>query len=57
MKKSRGLSNIKTILQNAFRRLGLSLRRFGRRGGIGGAIGRLALGVKRVHFWAASCCS
>lgn len=47
MKKSRGLSNIKTILQNAFRRLGLSLRRFGRRGGIGGAIGRLALGVKR----------
>lgn len=46
MKKSRGLSNIKTILQNAFRRLGLSLRRFGRRGGIGGAIGRLALGVK-----------
>ena len=28
MKKSRGLSNIKTILQNAFRRLGLSLRRF-----------------------------
>ena len=38
MKKSRGLSNIKTILQNAFRRLGLSLRRFGRRGGIGGAI-------------------
>lgn len=47
MKKSRGLSNIKTILQNAFRRLGLSLRRFGRRGGIGGAIGRLVLGVKR----------
>ena len=47
MKKSRGLSNIKTILQNAFRRLGLSLRRFGRRGGIGGAIGRLTLGVKR----------
>ena len=47
MKRSRGLSNIKTILKNAFRRLGLWLRRFSKRGGIGGAIGRLVLGVKR----------
>ncbi|MBQ3131514.1 MAG: hypothetical protein IJC24_02290, partial [Clostridia bacterium] len=47
MKRSRGMSSITAILRSSLRRMALSLRRFQKRGGIGGFFGRLMLNLRR----------
>ena len=47
MKRSRGMSSITSILRSSLRHMTLSLRRFKKRGGIGGFFTRLMLNLKR----------
>lgn len=47
MKRSRGMSSITSILRSSLRRGATALRRFKKRGGIGGFFGRLMLNLRR----------
>ena len=47
MKRSRGMSSITSIIKSSLRHMTLSLRRFKKRGGIGGFFGRLLLNLKK----------
>lgn len=47
MKRSRGMSSITSIIKSSLRRMALSIRRFKKRGGIGGFFGRLMLNLRR----------
>lgn len=47
MKRSRGLSSIKSIFKNSLHHAALSIRRFKKRGGVGGFFSRLMLNLRR----------